>query len=433
MTNTNDRVSEDYLDTFTLSDKGIERFSRRTSGDRPTEWLKSWKACHNNMLLREEFVVGSECCRPSFDTMLSDYWRDLTQNAKSGGFVIPKLYEYFGQDFDTYPECWGKGMVGRNKVSKILLGYIDKMSGQDTGDVDSEYYLRSIQSVANRYCETLANIKALDGKKHRVIISVEPDAFMRLGHNKCDTGSCYKSSGCYRHSPCNLAVSSQSVVYYIKDIEQDTLLGRGWGFCYDTWWVISNVYTNNISGGRSAGVEIIKDALHQKYDSRSKSVNECRFNYEHDELYMNGDAIALKYDEVDPHFRITYHNEGGDEDDEHCCHDCGDYEEDGHYIGDIGWVCACCLGNAYIFVDGHNEYYPNDCVVYDDVCEEYILEDDAMGLYDGRTCHTDCNTVEINLGEHSGDYCMADDEDCCETDDGLVYIEGTYDEKAQTE
>ena len=417
----------------------MDHLARQRYHERPNEgmsvetFINHVKAGTNGEVRYErEFEVQQIGSTNLMHNMLDYMWSVENRSESIGFFDFPDLERCDGEGnsegcLETRPTRDEWFMLNRTKggakFSRVLLKKLKKLPETD----DFKYTLASLKNAIAEWGKY-----PLDKEKFTVVATREPNAFMRLGNNKCDKASCYRQSSDYSpHSPLNLAVTPDIYVFYVK--RGDDVLGRAWGQLVEgSECFYSNTYSRGMPGGSDGARAVIKEAL--KYWgnigwSDCCGVEGLRGQYWNGDLYGNESTITCK-----PSPYEFTHNKCTCE----ACEESID-EDNSYYVEGHGYYCDCCLNDHFNWCDMRSEYIHTDDSVYCSCLDDYIYEshatllydgeycpeEDAIELYDGDYCLID-DAIVIDLGEHSGCCTRDGDADLMTTDDGETYIEGTY-------
>ena len=127
--------------------------------------------------------------------------------------------------------------------------------------------------------------------------------------------------------------------------------------------------------------------------------------------YWNGDAYGNDY--ISNIFAPTWTGHGCE------CGYCGEMVacRSTTWTATHGDVCDHCVDD-FVYIENRGEYYYIDDCVRCDYNDEYILDNDAVALWNGGTCYYESavemfdgqycmpdEAIAIEGGEHEGEYC----------------------------
>ena len=442
-----------------LNNVSLDRFRERGANVDVVEFLDAWKNTHNLMPLRTEISFDGLNYMPSYysdiiaDSLCNSYRifaklssveykqdevvREQMKRLDFSNLRFPKdVYDYLESSWgecDGYCEKKGdkiscsaelrKQIISNrtergSRLSKYISQNLSRVNKQITeahaNNVINDNLYHRLSTDANAsadsleiYLKYVGFLNNISDKDYTVVITTEVDAFMRLGHNKGDNRSCFKTSGEYCGAPVQLGVMKNSFVAYLKDADQ--VVGRAWGFIADDMFLLTNVYSagGGVPGDTDMVKRILLDALSHLvgYDGNAGYYHPVALEDTYG-IYWNGDMLANISDKCVEDFTYASIQPVYGE----LCQECHcriniEYDD---YITDAEcrYICQSCMSD-YVYLECRGEYYSfNVCVC--DYDREWIHSDDAVtlaaGSYEGEFAHEGA-CFEM----YCGGYCLQDD------------------------
>ena len=389
-----------------LTGKGRERFNERSHSEmNATQWEQSVIEKHKFQPTRRELIVTPEETRQELE-------EDRYQCAL---WIMSSIQDH---NLDMYGIDWRGGKVGKLQLND----YFRESEIRCTG--------------AANYVELIATIKKLN-EDFTVVLTTEPDAFMRLGCNRVDDSSCYRADHEFQYAPAIIGDNHGTFIAYLKTPD-DTVVARCFGIEGSAFkwidsggtrqerskmrqhWCMTNFYSRGMS--KAVAVAAFKSAMRTlKSDDigahpiKEVDINGCGGVYLNEDAIGTGGEFTIESNGMSRSLMLC-----------HCCDEhCIDEDDECYiHVADLGHVCECCSEN-YIYLDNECHYVSYDDAV-EDVHGDMILMNTATELYDGQYASPSENVVEIGTGGHQGEMALADDDDlmyttCCEES----YIEGS--------
>lgn len=394
---------------YELTEVAKERFYRR-SDESVSQWISHWLATHDQLLRRETPIRANEVDIEGIIQErakviwvdLRDYWLRYSVPPQ-----IAKLSIDAEAGIDYEPPDWFVDC----RVGKLKLPRWMEFKGVECSS--TKHYILKMAEIA-----ALRKWKNND-KKFTLVVTCEPESYLRMGHNACDSDSCYKAGSEFRHAPVNLATVTNSVVYYLKD--GDNVIARAWGIATRDGWVVTNVYAKGLKGGKSFATQLFTRGMHKLYGE--KEVYGASLDYDSDLFYLNGDAFGTN-DDWELHPAYPCNPEG-----RLVCEWCSEsVDEDYVIVCDGDSICENCGHNHCVWSEYNNEYIRDDDSFYCEHRCEYFYDHQVVTTYNGDYVY-EGDAIEINLGTFSSGWANPDDCALLQTDDGDFYIDGTYDEQ----
>lgn len=391
-----------------------KRIDERDLGN---DWLEEWAQAHEELTARFNGALFHE-----FDVVL-----ELTVREAIGavvGYTMANRFQIAADQLkDRFPwhgfghfelGSWERDCrIGGKSAGAVFDKIVQRMrrAGEDrsSGICCGSYPTSDLLDDMRRYISAAGNIKRAiaEGKRVRFGAYWRPADFLCLGHLDCENHrSCFKHGGQYGHSPAAIATSGNSVVWFLRD-DENNILCRAWGALYPTGAIATNFYAKSHSD-----TGLLKLAIAKVFGEQSDpNVTD------HVGIYFNGDAIGhgdiermvIESDSVEVGYscsncgdRVSQDNTVHHDGEDYCescyndlftsCDECGEVcsVDDIQHIESSGnYVCDDCVSNNYV----------------EDYNDELIHERDAVELYNGSYAHCDDDNLCRSI---DGDYFIVD-------------------------
>jgi len=244
-----------------------------------------------------------------------------------------------------------KAHKATNKIRSTICQCLD--SSLRNGDM-SEYVSAQKRIDLNNTMAELGQLWAkakCDKRQIKVTLSTAAIAFLMLGHYRVDHDSCFGNDGVSRYAKLSVGQSDNTFVITLE--ENDTIVGRCWGFTTDDFSTFhtSNLYLSTMEEGTFT--EAVKDFFIDLFGSEIHiSLNKTRIGHGiFHNPYARFSFSTLKNPDFvnwQPDSYIEEYN---------CCSRCGDKKP-------LEWhnekqACKDCCENLELEFDIHNYIYTN--------------------------------------------------------------------------